>query len=186
MALRTASCNTWDFRRAVSSNPNLTPSIEHSTPHTNVSSTYSTVPPISPSRNDVNSSTHNVDNVEQPPHKPSPTPFEISCLTRRVSHDACETQIVTKASSRQASMLAPNVAIWNALSTPRRASGEGNAKARPKRMAAPTKPPTNTTKYNRPSASGLNCACTRFTGASGICGGCSAAAAPVGCGMDAA
>ena len=40
--------------------------------------------------------------------------------------------------------------------------------------------PTNTTRYIRPSARGLNRACMRFIGASGICGGCLDAAAPDG------
>ena len=42
------------------------------------------------------------------------------------------------------------------------------------------KKPTNTTRYIRPSARGLNRACMRFIGASGICGGCLDAAAPDG------
>ena len=123
------------------------------------------------------------DSVEKPPHMPIPTPREVSWRVRLRIQEACETYSVSAAKMKHAIIFEQNVAVWKALNTPCEAGCRGNSCAMPYRMAVPRQPPRNTTRYSMPSANGLNCARTRLMGASGICGGCSAAAAPVGCGV---
>lgn len=82
---------------------------------------------------------------------------------------------VSIANRKQASIFDTNVPTTNG-----EPFTDGSSRSVARRNPTPTKPPTNTTRYIRPSARGLNRACMRFIGASGICGGCLDAAAPDG------
>ena len=115
------------------------------------------------------------DIVDSPPSKPSPTPRLTTCRTLRRSHDAVAMYSVSIANRKQASIFDTNVPTTNG-----EPFTDGSSRSVARRNPTPTKPPTNTTRYIRPSARGLNRACMRFIGASGICGGCLDAAAPDG------
>ena len=115
------------------------------------------------------------DIVDSPPSKPSPTPRLTTCRTLRRSHDAVAMYSVSIANRKQASIFDTNVPATNG-----EPFTDGSSRSVARRNPTPTKPPTNTTRYIRPSARGLNRACMRFIGASGICGGCLDAAAPDG------
>ena len=79
------------------------------------------------------------------------------------------------ANRKQATIFETNVPTTNGVPPT-----DGINMSKTRRQPTPKKPPTNTTTYITTSASGLNRACTRFIGASGICGGFFDAAAPDG------
>ena len=73
---------------------------------------------------------------------------------------------VSIANRKQATIFDTNVPTTNGVPLT-----DGRSISNACRQPTPTNPPTNTTTYISPSASGLNRACTRFIGARGIVGG---------------
>ena len=73
---------------------------------------------------------------------------------------------VSIANRKQATIFDTNVPTTNGVSLT-----DGRSISNACRQPTPTNPPTNTTTYISPSASGLNRACIRFIGARGIVGG---------------
>lgn len=73
---------------------------------------------------------------------------------------------VSIANRKQATIFDTNVPTTNGVPLT-----DGRSISNACRQPTPTNPPTNTTTYISPSASGLNRACIRFIGARGIVGG---------------
>ena len=73
---------------------------------------------------------------------------------------------VSIANRKQATIFDTNVPTTNGVPPT-----DGRSISNACRQPTPTNPPTNTTTYISPSASGLNRACIRFIGARGIVGG---------------
>ena len=73
---------------------------------------------------------------------------------------------VSIANRKQATIFDTNVPTTNGVPLT-----DGRSISNTCRQPTPTNPPTNTTSYISPSASGLNRACIRFIGARGIVGG---------------
>ena len=81
---------------------------------------------------------------------------------------------VSIANRKQATIFDTNVPTTNGVPLT-----DGRSISNACRQPTPTNPPTNTTTYISPSASGLNRACIRFIGARGIVGGSMVLAAGV-------
>ena len=81
---------------------------------------------------------------------------------------------VSIANRKQATIFDTNVPTTNGVPLT-----DGRSISNACRQPTPTNPPTNTTTYISPSASGLNRACIRFIGAKGIVGGSMVLAAGV-------
>ena len=79
---------------------------------------------------------------------------------------------VSIANRKQATIFDTNVPTTNGVPLT-----DGRSISNACRQPTPTNPPTNTTTYISPSASGLNRACIRFIGARGIVGGSMVSAA---------